>query len=70
VDLSSQVRQEKLVKLLAAEGYQDITELAQEALLGIRAGTPSICMNEGCDYICEMEPDQGGDGATNAAPTP
>jgi hypothetical protein len=56
--LTPQVRQEKLAKLLAAEGYQDIAELAQEALLGSNAGTPSICMNDGCDYICEMEPDQ------------
>ena len=20
--------------------------------------SPAICMNEGCDYTCEMEPDQ------------
>ena len=56
--ISKQLRQEKLAKILAAEGYDDIAELAQEALLGSRAGTPSICMNERCNYICEMEPDQ------------
>ena len=56
--LTPQVRREKLAKLLAAEGYKDTTELAEEALLGSRAGTPSICTNEGCDYICDMEPDQ------------
>jgi hypothetical protein len=56
--LTPQVRHQNLAKLLAAEGYKDITELAQEALLGSRAGTPSICMNEGCDYTCAMEPDQ------------
>jgi hypothetical protein len=56
--LSEQIRQEKLAKLLAAEGFTDITELAQEALLGSGASTPSICMNERCNYVCEMEPDQ------------
>ena len=58
MDISTEVRQQKLAKLLAAEGFTDITELAQEALLGSAAGTPSICMNEGCNYICEMELDQ------------
>ena len=56
--LSPQVRAQKLAKLLQTEGFTDITELAEEALLGSRAGTPSIYMNEGCNYTCEMEPDQ------------
>jgi hypothetical protein len=24
----------------------------------VTAYTPDICMNEGCDFTCEMEPDQ------------
>ena len=67
--VTPQVREQTLAKLLSAEGYENTTELAEDALLGSRAGTPSICVNEGCDYISEMEPDQEGDGATNAAPT-
>jgi hypothetical protein len=44
-------RQQKLAKLLEIEGYDDITDLAD-------AVSPAICSNPGCNYVCEMEPDQ------------
>ena len=56
--LTPQIREQKLAKLLAAEGFDTLEELAAETLLGSRAGTPSICTNEGCNYTCDMEPDQ------------
>jgi hypothetical protein len=37
MNLSAQARQQKLAKLLAVEGYEGITDLAQEALLGGRS---------------------------------
>ena len=46
----------KLEKLLEIEGYDDIADLAQAILSD--SVSPAICMNEGCDYTCEMEPDQ------------
>jgi hypothetical protein len=46
----------KLAKLLEIEGYVDITELA-EAVVGDSV-SPAICMNENCNYTCEMKPDQ------------
>jgi hypothetical protein len=50
------LRRQKLAKLLEIEGYDDITALA-EAVIGDTV-SPAICMNEGCDFTCEMEPDQ------------
>jgi hypothetical protein len=47
---------DKLAKLIEIEGYQDITALAEAVLSD--SVSPAICMNEGCDYTCEMEPDQ------------
>ncbi len=49
-------RREKLAKLIAIEGYESIEELA-EAILSDSV-SPAVCMNEGCDYSAEMEPDQ------------
>jgi hypothetical protein len=46
----------KLAKLLEIKGYSNITELA-EAVVGDSV-SPAICMNEDCNYTCEMEPDQ------------
>jgi hypothetical protein len=50
------LRQAKLAKLIEIEGYDSV-----EALLDVVLSdsiSPAICMNEGCDYTCEMEPDQ------------
>ena len=46
----------KLAKLLEIEGYDSIEELIAAILSD--AVSPAICMNEGCDFTCEMEPDQ------------
>jgi hypothetical protein len=46
----------KLAKLLEIEGYSNITELA-DAIVGDSV-SPAICMNEDCNYTCEMGPDQ------------
>ena len=54
--LSSQVRQEKLTKLLAAEGYDTLEGLA-EAAFGDSV-SPAICTDPDCDHTSEMEPDQ------------
>jgi hypothetical protein len=46
----------KLAKLIDVEGFDTI-----EALMGAvfsDSVSPAICMNEGCDFTCEMEPDQ------------
>jgi len=46
----------KLAKLIEIEGYDSI-EALMEAVFSDSV-SPAICMNEGCDYTCEMEPDQ------------
>jgi predicted amidophosphoribosyltransferase len=52
--LSTQVREEKLAKLLAAEGYDTLEELAAAVLSD--SASPAICIE--CDAAAEMEPDQ------------
>jgi hypothetical protein len=54
--LSNQVRQEKLAKLLAAEGYDTLEELAAAILND--SVSPAICIEPDCDHVAEMEPDQ------------
>jgi hypothetical protein len=46
----------KLAKLLEIEGYQNVEAPLQAVLCD--SVSPAICMNEECDYTCEMEPDQ------------
>ena len=48
--------QDKLNKLLEIEGYDTLDELLEAVFSD--SVSPAICMNEGCDYACEMEPDQ------------
>jgi hypothetical protein len=49
-------RRAKLATLMEIEGYSAIEELVQVVLSD--AVSPAICMNEGCGFTCEMEPDQ------------
>ena len=49
-------RKAKLTKLLEIEGY-DSLEALMEAVFGDSV-SPAICMNDECDFPCEMEPDQ------------
>jgi hypothetical protein len=46
----------KLAKLLEIEGYDSLAKLMEAVFSD--AVSPAICMNEGCDFTCEMEPDQ------------
>lgn len=47
-------RKEKLEQL--AEEYGSVEELLEE--YGSDSVVPGICMNEGCDFMAEYEPDQ------------
>jgi hypothetical protein len=50
------LREAKLAKLIEIEGYDTLEELLEAVFSD--AVSPAICMNEGCDFSCEMEPDQ------------
>ena len=52
IDLSAA----KLAKLAETEGFDGTDELLAAVVLD--SVSPAICMNEGCDFTCEMEPDQ------------
>jgi hypothetical protein len=57
----------KLARLIETEGYDSIEELMGAVFSD--AVSPAICMNEDCDFTCEMEPDQDAAFARSAAPT-
>ena len=46
----------KLDKLVASEGYGSLNDLVLACVFD--SVCPAICMNDGCDYTEEMEPDQ------------
>ena len=46
---------DKLTQLMKIEGYDDLTEMLAEA--SVDSVCWGICMNEGCDYTVEVEPD-------------
>ena len=48
----------KLDDLVRLSGYGSAEELAVSR--GADATVPAICMNEGCDHVEDMEPDQKG----------
>ena len=50
------LRAAKLAKLIEIDGFDSIEELMEAVFSD--AVSPAICLNEGCDYTCEMEPDQ------------
>jgi hypothetical protein len=62
------LRAAKLAKLVEIEGYDSAEELMGAVFSD--AVSPAICMNDGCDFTCEMEPDRTPAFARNAAPTP
>lgn len=47
--------QGKLELLMDLEGYSDINEILEDSLMDNRS--VGICMNPGCDYTCDVEPD-------------
>ena len=49
-------RRIKLEHLADIEGYERVDELLEAAALD--SVCPAICMNDGCEYTAEMEPDQ------------
>jgi hypothetical protein len=52
----SDLSQQKLQKLIELEGYEDDVALIADAVSD--SVCPAICMNIGCDYTAELEPDQ------------
>ena len=52
----SDLSQQKLKKLVELEGFDDDTDLIAAAVAD--SVCPAICLNDGCDYTTEMEPDQ------------
>ena len=46
----------KLDKLIEIEGYGSLEQLAEAVFSDSVA--PGICMNAGCDFTTEVEPDQ------------
>ena len=53
---TAEQRRVKLTKLMDIEGYESIEDLAGAVLSD--TVSPAICMNEDCNFTCEMEPDQ------------
>lgn len=52
----SDLSHQKLSKLIELEGYENDTALIADVVSD--SVCPAICMNVGCDYTAEMEPDQ------------
>ena len=50
------LRKAKLAKLLEIEGYERVEDLIEAVFSD--SVSPAICMNEDCNFTCEMEPDQ------------
>lgn len=47
---------EKLQQLSELEGFDSVESMLESAI--IDSVCPSICINRGCDYTSDMEPDQ------------
>jgi hypothetical protein len=52
----SALSQIKLQKLVEIEGFKDDISLFEAVVTD--SVCPAICINDGCDYTSEMEPDQ------------
>ena len=52
----SEKTQLKLDKLMEIEGFASMEDMLQAATFD--SVSPAICMNDWCDYTCQMEPDQ------------
>ena len=53
---AAEKRRAKLDQLVEIEGYDSLDDLLAATISD--SVSPAICMNEGCDYTAEMEPDQ------------
>ncbi len=49
-------RKNKLQHLAEIEGFDDVMDLCESAMAD--SVVSGICINPGCDYTCEVEPDQ------------
>ena len=54
--MSPEMRRAKLDQLVESEGFDSLDDLIAATISD--SVSPAICMNEGCDYTAEMEPDQ------------
>ena len=54
--MSPEMRRAKLDLLVETEGFDSLDDLIAATISD--SVSPAICMNEGCDYTAEMEPDQ------------
>ena len=52
----SQMNKKKLKTLTKSEGFKKPQDLLEKAVFD--SVVPAICVNDGCDYITTMEPDQ------------
>lgn len=48
--------EEALQRLCDDAGFDDAIEMAEHYLL--ESCVPAVCMNDGCGYVADMEPDQ------------
>lgn len=48
---------DKLVQLAELEGYNDSMDMLED--FAFDSIVPGICVEDGCDYIADVEPDQG-----------
>ena len=48
--------QPKLTQLVEIEGFASVEELLEACVHD--SVSPGICTRDGCDYTCEVEPDQ------------
>ena len=53
---AAEKRRAKLGKLVDSEGFDSLDDLIAATVSD--SVSPAICMNDGCDYTTEMEPDQ------------
>jgi hypothetical protein len=56
MNLSTAVRRAKLRKLAETEGFESVHKMLEAATFD--SVSPGICVQEGCDYTTEVEPDQ------------
>jgi hypothetical protein len=50
------LQRQKLATLCTIEGFESLDQLLETTALD--SVSPGICMNDGCDYTTEVEPDQ------------
>jgi hypothetical protein len=53
---AAEKRRAKLNQLVDSEGFDSLDDLIAATISD--SVSPAICMNDGCDYSTEMEPDQ------------